>query len=78
MKKPHQIDSQRAVKQLETMAADGNPAVQMVLPMAEMLGWLHKGVGELSRLTLRPWPRVQSARCRWATSAPRQSIPTLS
>ena len=49
MKKPYQIDSQRAVKQLETMAADGNPAVQMVLPMAEMLGWLHKGVGELIR-----------------------------
>lgn len=49
MKKPYQIDSQRAVKQLEAMAADGNPAVQMVLPMAEMLGWLHKGVGELIR-----------------------------
>jgi putative transposase len=49
MKKPYQIDSQRAVKQLEAMAAEGNPAVQMVLPMAEMLGWLHKGVGELIR-----------------------------
>ena len=49
MKKPYQIDSQRAVKQLEAMAADGNPAVQMVLPMAEMLGWLHQGVGELIR-----------------------------
>src|SRR5260370_7357266 len=31
------------------MAADGNPAVQMVLPMAEMVGWLRKGVGELIR-----------------------------
>lgn len=31
MKKPYQIESQRAVKQLEMMAADGNPAVQMVL-----------------------------------------------
>ena len=49
MKKPYQIESQRAVKQLEEMAADGNPAVQMVLPMAEMVGWLHKGVGELIR-----------------------------
>lgn len=49
MKKPYQIDSQRAVKQLEAMAADGNPAVQMVLPLAEMVGWLHKGVGELIR-----------------------------
>jgi transposase-like protein len=49
MKKPYQIESLRAVKWLEEMAADGNPAVQMVLPMAEMVGWLHKGVGELIR-----------------------------
>lgn len=49
MKKPYQIESQRAIKQLEAMAADGDPAVQMVLPMAEMLGWLRKGVGELIR-----------------------------
>src|SRR5437762_11452473 len=49
MKKPYQIEAQRAVKQFEAMAADGNPAVQMVLPMAEMVGWLRKGVGELSR-----------------------------
>ena len=49
MKKPYQIEAQRAVKRLEEMAADGNPAVQMVLPMAEMLGWLRKGVGELIR-----------------------------
>jgi hypothetical protein len=37
------------VKRFEQMAADGNPAVQMVLPMAEMMGWLRKGVGELIR-----------------------------
>jgi len=49
MKKPYQIESQRAVKQLEAMAATGNRSVQMVLPMAEMLGWLRKGVGELIR-----------------------------
>ena len=49
MKKPYQIESQRAVRQLEEMAADGNPAVQMVLPMAEIVGWLHKGVGALIR-----------------------------
>ena len=49
MKKPYQIEAQRAVKQLEAMATDGNPAVQMVLPMAEMVGWLRKGVGELMR-----------------------------
>jgi len=49
MKKPYQIESQRAVRQLEEMAADGNPAVQMVLPLAEMVGWLRRGVGELIR-----------------------------
>ena len=49
MKKPYQIEAQRAVKQLAEMAADGNPSVQMVLPMAEMVGWLRKGVGELIR-----------------------------
>ena len=49
MKKPYQIESQRAVKRLEEMAATGNPSVQLVLPMAEMVGWLHKGVGELIR-----------------------------
>jgi putative transposase len=49
MKKPYQIESQRAVKQLAEMAADGNPAVQMVLPMAEMIVWLRKGVGEWIR-----------------------------
>jgi len=49
MKKPYQIEAQRAVKQFEAMAADGNPAVQMMLPLAEMIGWLRKGVGELIR-----------------------------
>jgi putative transposase len=49
MKKPYQIEAQRAVKQFEAMVAGGNPAVQMVLPMAEMVGWLRKGVGELIR-----------------------------
>jgi transposase-like protein len=49
MKKPYQIDAQRAVRQLEAMATEGNPAVQMMLPMAEMVGWLRKGVGELIR-----------------------------
>jgi transposase-like protein len=31
------------------MAVEGNPAVQLVLPMAEMVGWLRQGVGELIR-----------------------------
>jgi putative transposase len=49
MKKPYQIESLRAVKRLEEMAGEGNPAIQMVLPMAEMVAWLHQGVGELIR-----------------------------
>ena len=49
MTKSYQIESQRAVKRLEGMAAEGNPAVQMILPMAEMVGWLRQGVGELVR-----------------------------
>jgi len=49
MKKPYQIEAQRAVKQLAAVAADGNPAVQRMLPMAEMVGWLRRGVGELIR-----------------------------
>ena len=49
MKKPYQIEAQRAVKQFEAMATEGHPAVQMMLPLGEMLGWLRKGVGELIR-----------------------------
>src|ERR1051326_6049158 len=49
MKKPYQIESHRAVKRLEEMAGEGNPTVQMLLPMAEMMAWLRKGVGELIR-----------------------------
>src|ERR1700682_905979 len=49
MKKPYKMKPQRGVGQLEEMAADGNPAVQMVLPLAEMVGWLRQGVGELIR-----------------------------
>ncbi|MGH8338384.1 MAG: IS256 family transposase [Gammaproteobacteria bacterium] len=49
MKKPYQIEAQRAVKRLEEMTAEGNPAVRLVLPMAEMVGWLRQGVGELIR-----------------------------
>ena len=49
MKKPYQIDSRRTVGQFEAMAAEGNQAVQMVLPVAEMSDCLHGRVGELIR-----------------------------
>src|SRR5438034_11778099 len=48
MKKPYQIKAQRAVKQFEAMAADGNPAVQMVLPLAEWRDCEPRGEGCLS------------------------------
>src|ERR1700685_3258538 len=65
MKKPYQIEAQRAVKRFEAMAAEGNPAVQMVLPMAEMVGWLRKGVGALIRqagLQVRDLSRQEEVR----------------
>lgn len=49
MKKPYQIEAQRAVKRLEQMTDEGKLTVQMVLPMAETMGWLRQGVGELIR-----------------------------
>jgi putative transposase len=47
MKKPYQIEAQRAIKQLDAMAAKSGGAE--MLPLAEMVGWLCKGVGELIR-----------------------------
>ena len=47
MKKPYQIEGQRAVKRLEQMMEEGDPAVRMVLPMAEAMAWLKQGVGAL-------------------------------
>src|SRR5438105_3540332 len=49
MKNPYQIESQHADKGLQETAADAHPAVQMIRPRAEMMGWLRKGVGELIR-----------------------------
>ena len=47
MKKPYQIEALRAVKRVEEMAGEGNPAIQMVLPMAEMVKLLARLDGEL-------------------------------
>jgi hypothetical protein len=49
MKKPYQIEAQRAVKRFAEMAADGSLPGQMMLPLGELMGWLKKGVGELIR-----------------------------
>jgi hypothetical protein len=48
------------VKRLERMAAEGNLDVQLVLPMAETLGWLRKGVGELGLLPVQVTQRIEN------------------
>ena len=49
MKKRYQIEQQRAVQQFRRLAAEENSSVQMVLPLAEIVGMLQQGVGHLLR-----------------------------
>ena len=49
MKKRYQIDRQRAVQQFRRLASEENPNIQMVLPMANIVGMLQDGVGHLLR-----------------------------
>jgi transposase-like protein len=49
MKRQYQIDQQRAVQQFRRLATDENPNIQMVLPMADIVGMLQDGVGHLLR-----------------------------
>ena len=49
MKKRYQIDQQRAVQQFRRLATERNPNVQMILPMADIVGLLQEGVGNLLR-----------------------------
>jgi putative transposase len=49
MKKRYQIDQQRAVQQFRRLATEQNPNIQMILPMADIVGWLQEGVGNLLR-----------------------------
>src|SRR5271167_1159106 len=49
MKKRYQIEKQRAVQQFRRLATEQNPNVQMVLPMADIVGLLQQGVGHLLR-----------------------------
>jgi putative transposase len=49
MKKRYQIDKQRAVHQFRRLASEENPNIQMVLPLAEIVGLLQEGVGHLLR-----------------------------
>ena len=49
MKKRYQIDRQRAVQQFRRLASEENPNIQMVLPMADIVGMLQDGVGHQLR-----------------------------
>ena len=51
MKKRYQIEQQRAVQQFRRLASEQNPNIQMVLPLAEIVGLLQQGVGNLLRQT---------------------------
>src|SRR5260370_12342669 len=49
MQKGYQIDKQRAVQQFRRFATETNPNIQMVLPLAGIVGMLQEGVGNLMR-----------------------------
>src|SRR5260370_4068581 len=49
MKRRYQIDQQRAVQQFRQLAREENPNIQMIVPMAEVVGLLQEGVGHLLR-----------------------------
>ena len=49
MQKRYQIDKQRAVQQFRRLAAETNPDIQMILPLAGIVGMLQEGVGHLMR-----------------------------
>jgi putative transposase len=49
MKKQYQIEQQRAVQQFRRIATEQNPNIQMILPLADIVGLLKEGVGNLLR-----------------------------
>jgi hypothetical protein len=49
MKQQYQIDKQRAVQRFRRLATETNPNIQTVLPLAEIVGLLQEGVGNLMR-----------------------------
>ena len=51
MKRRYQIERQRAVQQFRRLAAEHNPNVQMLLPLAEIVSLLQQGVANLLRQT---------------------------
>lgn len=51
MKRRYQIEQQRAVQQFRRIATEQNPDIQMILPLADIVGLLQQGVGNLLRET---------------------------
>ena len=49
MKRRYQIERHRAVQSFCRLASEENPNIQMILPMAEVVGLLQEGVGHLLR-----------------------------
>ncbi len=72
MKKRYQIEQQRAVQQFRRLATEQNPNIQMVLPLADIVGLLQQGVGNLLRQTgleLMHLVMDEEVRNRWRVSA---------
>jgi hypothetical protein len=51
LKKQYQIEQQRAVQQFRRIATEQNPNIQMIPPLADIVGMLQQGVGNLLRET---------------------------
>ena len=49
MTQRYQIEQQRAVQQFRRIATEQNPKIQMILPLADIVGMLQQGVGNLLR-----------------------------
>jgi len=49
LKQRYQIEQQRAVQQFRRIATEQNPNIQTILPLADIIGMLQRGVGNLLR-----------------------------
>jgi putative transposase len=49
MKRVHQIEQHRALQNFRRLASEHNPVIQMILPLAEIVGMAQQGVGNLMR-----------------------------
>ena len=49
LRRLYQIDQQRAVQQFRQLAREENPSIQMIFPMAEVVGLLQDGRRSASR-----------------------------